>query len=121
MSSSSAPHRRAVLVVDDLRTFAFDAVHARSSKEGIDILRSCVAQGQPLDEVWLDYHLGRGDNGGVVVAWLVANVDSARPLIGEVYVHSSDVSAARRLLAQLEAAGYRARRRLAGEPGAELR
>jgi len=113
--------RRAILVIDDLRTFAFDAVHARTSAQGIDVLRSCVEQHQILDEVWLDYHLGGGDHAGTVVTWLVANAEAARPLIREVYVHSSDASAARRLLAQLEAGGYRARRRLPGEPGAELR
>ena len=113
--------RSAVVVVDDLRTFAFDAVHARSSREGIDVLASCVAAGQHLAELWLDYNLGRGDNGMAVVGWLVEHAAEARPLIDEVEVHSSDAFGARRMIAALEAAGYRVRRRRAGTPGAELR
>lgn len=108
-------------MIDDLRTFAFDAVHARTSAQGIDVLKSCIEHGQRLDELWLDYNLGRGDTGDAVVDWLVANGDAARPLVGDVYVHSSDPFGARRLLAVLTGAGYRAGRRFPGEPGAELR
>lgn len=113
--------RRAIVVIDDLRTFAFDAVHARSSAQGIEVLASCVAHRQVVDELWLDYNLGRGDTGDAVVAWLTANAEAAQPLVREVYVHSSDAFGARRMLAALEAAGYDARRRFPGQPGAELR
>ena len=82
--------RRVVVVIDDLRTFAFDAVHARTSAQGIDVLRSCLDGGQAIDELWLDYNLGRGDTGSVVVAWLVTHADEMVPLVGRVNVHSSD-------------------------------
>jgi hypothetical protein len=118
MTSAAHP---AVVVIDDLRTFAFDAVHARTSRQGIDVLASCLAAGQRLDALWLDYNLGRGDTGMAVVSWLVSRADEMRPLVGEVDVHSSDAFGARRMMAALEAAGYVVHRRLAGSPGAELR
>jgi hypothetical protein len=110
-----------VLVVDDLRTFAFDAIHARTSTDGIAVLSRCVELGEPLDEVWLDYNLGRGDTGSIVVAWLVDHVDEARPLVGPIMVHSSDERGARRMMHALTSAGYAVRRRFPGEAGAELR
>jgi hypothetical protein len=113
--------RPVVVVVDDLRTFAFDAVHARTSAQGIDVLRSCLAGGQAIDELWLDYNLGRGDTGSVVVAWLVTHADEMLPLVGVVNVHSSDPGGARRMMAALADAGYEVARRWPGEPGAELR
>jgi hypothetical protein len=113
--------RRVIVVVDDLRTFAFDAVHARTSAQGIDLLRSCLDGGQAIDELWLDYNLGRGDTGSVVVAWLVTHADEMLPLVGRVNVHSSDPGGARRMMAALAEAGYDVARRWPGEPGAELR
>jgi hypothetical protein len=113
--------RHVVVVVDDLRTFAFDAVHARTSAQGIDVLRSCLDGGQVVDELWLDYNLGRGDTGSVVVAWLVAHAREMAPLVRRVNVHSSDPGGARRMMVALAEAGYDASRRWPGEPGAELR
>jgi hypothetical protein len=98
--------RPVVVVVDDLRTFDFDAVYARTSAQGIDVLQSCLEHGQRVDELWLDYNLGRGDTGAVVVAWLVAQGQPMRELVERVYVHSSDPGGARRMMAELAAAGF---------------
>jgi hypothetical protein len=108
------------VVIDDLRTFAFDAVHARSSAEGIAVLDSCRTHGQRIDELWLDYNLGRGDTGSTVVTWLVAHAKEMAPLVGEVVVHSSDPNGAARMMAALRSAGFVVSRRWPGEPGAEL-
>ena len=107
--------------MDDARTFAFDAIHARTSAQGIAALSSIVALAEPLDELWLDHHLGGGDHGGLVVRWLVDHREAATPLIGRVYCHSSDSGAARRMILALNAAGYDAGRAIPGDPGAELR
>jgi hypothetical protein len=117
----SGDGRPVVVVIDDLRTFAFDAVHARTSRQGLDVLRSCLDGGQRIDDLWLDYNLGRGDTGNVVVAWLTAHAAEMRPLIGRVNVHSSDPHGARRMMAALSDAGFEVARRWPGEPGAELR
>jgi hypothetical protein len=113
--------RSVVIVVDDLRTFAFDAVHARSSAAGIEVLQCCLEHGHVIDELWLDYNLGRGDTGRAVVSWLLANLAEAKPLVRRVYVHSSDPVGARMMIAALSAAGIAVARRFPGEPGAELR
>lgn len=49
---------RAVLVVDDLRTFPFlDAVYARTSAEALSFLNQAERAGG-LDALWLDHDLG---------------------------------------------------------------
>ena len=45
-----------VLVIDDLRTFAFPAVYARSATDGLARLAE-----RAWREVWLDYSLGDGE------------------------------------------------------------
>ncbi len=120
MTAPGAP-RTSRLVIDDARTFAFDAFHARSSRDGIAALTSIVEQHQLLDELWLDHHLGGGDHGGLVVDWLVAHAPEARPLIGTVRCHSSDPYAAQRMIRALTTAGFSAERAVVGSAGAELR
>jgi hypothetical protein len=109
------------LVIDDARTFAFDAFYARSSRAGIAALTSLTEQREPLDELWLDYHLGGGDHGGLVVDWLVAHAVEAVPLIGVVWCHSSDGYAANLMLRALNAAGYTAERGGPRSTGRDLR
>lgn len=53
------PQRR--LVVDDLRTFRFPAVYARTSTEAIPLLD------QSWDSVWFDHDLGGDDTIGPVL------------------------------------------------------
>ena len=111
-----------VVVVDDLRTFAFDAVHARTSAQGIDVLRSCLDGGAGRStSCGSTTTSGGATPARVVVAWLVAHADEMVPLVRRVNVHSSDPGGARRMMVALAEVGYDVARRWPGEPGAELR
>lgn len=52
-----------VLVIDDLRTFAFEATYARTAEEAIPYLRRLPDPLAPeiWDEVWWDHDLGGSD------------------------------------------------------------
>ena len=71
--------------------------------QGIDVLRS-PRRAPSIDELWLDYNLGRGDTGSLVVAWLVnhARRDVRRRLARDV--HSSDPASRRMMVALAEPA-----------------
>jgi len=79
------------LVVDDLRTFPFAAVYARTSTEGVGFLEQYHANNEPIDELWLDHDLGDDDTINPVVDWLCERcVWDDRPDIGRVYAHTSN-------------------------------
>ena len=56
-----------ILVIDDLRTFTFDASYARTSAEGLAMLN------QPWTQIWLDHDLGADDTGRVILPRSPAN------------------------------------------------
>lgn len=91
-----------ILLVDDMRTFADgrECVIARSSAAAIRWLSEREFDG--IDELWLDHDLGGFDTGMKVVEWL----ESERPNIGRIIVHSSNPAGAKRMIAALEVAGY---------------
>lgn len=100
-------------MVDDLRTFTFPAVYARSSAAGLDAVRSVRSEG--LDELWLDYDLGEVD--GVadvaepIVDLLAEWAHDGTPLdVGRVVVHSANPVGAARMMLSLQRWGYRAER-----------
>jgi hypothetical protein len=75
-----------ILVIDDLRTFAFAAVYARTSREGLALLEE-----RPWREVWLDHDLGHGADIKPVVRLLEERGSLGQPLdVGLICVHTSD-------------------------------
>ena len=87
---------RAVLVIDDVRTFDFDAVYARDAESAIALLVD------GWDEVWFDFDLGCGRSTRRVVDWVVEQIRAGyRPRLGEVVVHSSNHAGAEWIVAQL--------------------
>ena len=87
---------RAVLVIDDARTFSFDAAYARDVAAAVSLL------GDRWDEVWFDFDLARGESVRPVVEWVLEEIaKGSRPHIGEVVIHSSNASGARWIADQL--------------------
>lgn len=91
-----------VLVVDDLRIFYFNPAYlgttnisyARTSQEAITLL----TEDHSWDELWLDHDLGGRDTIDPVVDHLIENP----PLrIGEIYVHSMNPPARRRVMEKI--------------------
>lgn len=64
--SNSQTGRNHILVIDDLRTFDFDATYARTVSEGMAL----VSHPKGWDEVWLDHDLGGKDTIRPVVVML---------------------------------------------------
>jgi hypothetical protein len=75
-----------ILVIDDLRTFAFPAIYARTSREGLALLGE-----RPWRELWLDYDLGHGADIKPVVRVLEERAALGHPLeVGLICVHTSE-------------------------------
>jgi hypothetical protein len=75
-----------ILVIDDLRTFTFPAVYARTAGEGLALLEE-----RPWREVWLDHDLAHGADIKPVVRMLEERAALGHPLeVGLIYVHTSD-------------------------------
>jgi hypothetical protein len=94
-----------VLVIDDIRTFTFPAVYARTEAEGL----ARVVE-RPWREVWLDHDLGPGSDVRSVVRVMEERAFGGKPLdIGLVLVHTSNPTAGDSIVAGLER-WYRVRR-----------
>ena len=92
-----------ILVIDDTREFAFDAAYARDVRSAISLLDD------EWNEVWVDHDLGNGATTRPVVAWIVEQINAgAKPVIGNICIHSSNPSGAAWIRDQL-AAHYPAR------------
>ena len=81
---------RSVLVIDDVRRFRVDCVHARTVAQAISLLED------PWDEVWFDHDLAEGETVRPAVVWIEQQIaDGTKPEIGRVLIHSSNPSGAR--------------------------
>ena len=97
-----------ILVIDDLRTFAFPAVYARTADEGLARL-----QERSWREVWLDHDLGQGVDIQPVVRLLEERAFNGAPMeVGLIYVHTSNPTAGDAMVAGLSR-WYRVRRAVA--------
>ena len=97
-----------VLVIDDMRTFAFPAVYARTADEGLARLKE-----RAWREVWLDHNLGHGADITPVMHFLEEQASNGQPLnVDLIYVHTSDPTAGDAMLVDL-ARWYRVRRAVA--------
>jgi len=87
-----------ILVIDDLRTFNFEAVYARTSEEGL------YAIGFPwFNEIWLDHDLGGDDTVMPVVLRLEEMGWEGIPYpANHIVVHSSNPPGVRNIRRALE-------------------
>lgn len=84
----------AVLVIDDLRCFPFDAKYARNAVDGLALLAS-----RAWDEVWLDHDLGDGVDIGPVVDLLCERAVWGDPMpVGRIVVHSANPPASEQMV-----------------------
>lgn len=94
-----------VLVIDDLRTFAFPAIYARTADEGLARLEE-----RAWREVWLDHNLGQGAAIAPVMQFLHERASRGQPVgIGIICVHTSDPAEGDEMVAGL-GRWYRVRR-----------
>jgi hypothetical protein len=99
------------VLVDDVRDFkdGRTAVVLRTSADAVGYVQGL--DGKRVDELWLDHDLVGDDTVQPLVDLLVA--DAARGLpapVTLVWVHSSNIREGRRVVQELDAAGYRVRR-----------
>ncbi|MEV4253978.1 cyclic-phosphate processing receiver domain-containing protein [Spirillospora sp. NPDC049652] len=109
MNADSAAAAPVILGVDDLRPLPRATRIARTSREGIRLLRD--HQDGFIDELWLDHDLGGDDSIMPVVTVLEEAAFNGRPLqIGMVFVHSANPSGAETVVRVLERWNYHVRR-----------
>jgi len=97
-----------ILVIDDQRTFRFDAVYARDAAQGVTLLDQ-----HAWSEVWLDFDLGHGTDISPVLHHLEQRASAGRPVpIGRIYVHTSSPEDGERMVTSL-GRWYQVRRVLA--------
>lgn len=88
-----------ILVIDDLRSFSFPAVYARTAAAGIARLARRDAS---FEELWLDHDLGPGGDIRRVVKYLERRAFEGRPVpIARVFVQSDNPAGAAWIVAGL--------------------
>jgi hypothetical protein len=93
----------AVLVIDDLRSFAFDAVYARSSMAALAVLE----RDGGWDEVWFDHDLGGADTTIPVLDRVAELAFDGTPLrVAQMVVHTSNPAGRATLVRVLRRWGY---------------
>ncbi|WP_394436962.1 cyclic-phosphate processing receiver domain-containing protein [Streptomyces sp. SGAir0957] len=113
IASASAPGPAPViLAVDDLRALPQATRIARTSREGVRLLRE--HRDVVIDELWLDHDLGGDDSIMPVVTVLEEAAFQGSPFrIGTVFVHSANPIGAETVVRSLTHWGYRVRRAVA--------
>lgn len=98
-----------VVVIDDLRTFTFDAIYARTSDAGLKLIDTYTDAG--IDELWLDHDLGGDDTIMPIIDELARRAFEERKFpVGRVYIHTSNPAGAATMVRVLSRWGYRTRR-----------
>lgn len=98
-----------ILGIDDLRPLPRADRIARTSREGIQLLRE--HRDRFIDELWLDHDLGGDDTIMPVVTLLEEAAFNGRPFhIGTIYVHSANPVGAEAVTRSLTRWNYRVRR-----------
>lgn len=87
-----------ILVIDDLRTFPFEATYARTLDEALDFIMHLDC----IDELWLDHDLGGDDTVMPVVDEIVRRLHFGQAIkIGTVYVHTDNPPGANNIMLAL--------------------
>ncbi len=98
-----------ILGIDDLRPLPHATRIARTSSEGVELLRE--HRDTFVDELWLDHDLGGEDSIMPVVTLLEEAAFEGRPFrIGTVFVHSANPIGAATMVRSLSRWNYRVRR-----------
>lgn len=95
------------VLVDDVRGFRDQrpALVARSSPEALRLLDEL--EGERIDHLWLDHDLVGTDTIAPVVDRLVHRAKIGSPLnVGQIHIHTANISAGYRMGVVLRAAGY---------------
>ncbi len=109
MNEAPAARTPVILGIDDLRPLPRATRIARTSREGIELLRE--HRDSFVDELWLDHDLGGDDSIMPVVALMEEAAFSGRPFqIGMVLVHSANPIGAEAVVRSLTRWNYRVRR-----------
>ena len=115
MSAANAPHPSPLTVlVDDVRGFRDErpALVARSSQEALRLLDGLGST--RIDDLWLDHDLVGDDTIRPVVDWMVQLATTRAPLhVGQIHIHSANVSGGHWIRLELEAADYHVTRNFA--------
>ncbi|MGI5163525.1 cyclic-phosphate processing receiver domain-containing protein [Spirillospora sp. CA-253888] len=100
---------RIILGIDDLRPLPGATRIARTSREGVLLLKE--HRDLDIDELWLDHDLGEDDDILPVVTLLEEAAFQGRPFrIGTIYVHSANPIGAETVVRALSRWNYRVRR-----------
>ena len=101
-----------ILLVDDLRSFLpehSDVEHtiARTSAEGLAVLKAAQAEGITIDQLWLDHDLGGEDKITSVVDYIDSEAIAGRRIqIAQILVHTQNPVGGEQMIAALTARGY---------------
>ncbi|RFU36578.1 hypothetical protein DZF91_37470 [Actinomadura logoneensis] len=115
MNTDAAPVAPVILGIDDLRPLPRATRIARTSHEGIRLLRE--HREVFIDELWLDHDLGGDDSIMPVVTVLEEAAFNGHPFqIGMIFVHSANPSGAETVVRVLQRWNYQVRRTTAESP-----
>lgn len=95
------------VLVDDIREFKDQrpARVARSSPEALRLLDEL--EGARIDHLWLDHDLVGKDTIAPVVDRLIYRARIGSPLnVGQIHIHTANITAGYRMIVALRAAGY---------------
>lgn len=109
MKNDPAAPTPVILGIDDLRPLPRATRIARTSREGVRLLRE--HRDRFIDELWLDHDLGGDDTIMPVITVLEEAAFSGRPFrIGMVFVHSANPIGAETIVRALTHWSYEVRR-----------
>ncbi|MCQ4042119.1 cyclic-phosphate processing receiver domain-containing protein [Streptantibioticus rubrisoli] len=109
MKEDPAAPTPVILGIDDIRPLPRATRVARTSREGIELLRE--HRDSFIDELWLDHDLGGDDSIMPVVTLMEEAAFSGRPFhIGTIFVHSANPIGAETVVRALTRWNYQVRR-----------
>lgn len=95
--------RSSIFVIDDERTFDFEAVYARTSDQAFAVLRTYIEEQLPIKQLWLDHDLGGDDTVRGIVSWLEELGFNGEPApIETILIHTANPVARGWMRAALE-------------------
>jgi hypothetical protein len=97
------------VLIDDVRRFRDGRPGhiARSSADGLALLAGLFAEGERIEQLWLDHDLGGADTIWPVIRFLEeAAAHTGLSLVHQVFVHAAGSGNAHRMLISLRRAGY---------------
>ena len=91
MTATAQPPHTPTVVIDDLRTFHFDARYLRTSTDAVAWLTAHHNDVGTIGQLWLDHDLGGDDTITSVVDWLCEQAVWDNPLpVDHIIIHTSN-------------------------------